>query len=153
MSAIQYHQFEGQPNQQALEWLVQINQHIFGFNETADGLSSLFAKHPAVLICIACQDNKPVGFKAGFEDQPYSFESWRGGVLPAARRQGIALELMRLQHHWCQNNGFRVIKTTTNSTNSAMLILNLMSGFEIVGCFVNHRKILKVLQEKRITTN
>ena len=57
---------------------------------------------------------------------------------------------MARQHAWCRAHGFRVVKTTTNGDNRPMLILNLKSGFEIVGRFVNRGKSLKVLQEKAL---
>ena len=38
------------------------------------------------------------------------FESWVGGVLPKARKQGIASQLARLQEAWCRANGFQFIQ-------------------------------------------
>ncbi|MBN92733.1 MAG: GNAT family N-acetyltransferase [Deltaproteobacteria bacterium] len=148
MSSIEYRCFEGQPDAELMDWLAHINQELFAFGETAEHLATFFQSHQRILICMAFQGGLPVGFKVGVEDAPRSFESWRGGVLETARRQGIAMELQRLQHSWCEENEFRVIKTTTNSSNIPMLILNLRSGFQIVGSFVNRRKHLKVLQEK-----
>ena len=58
-----------------------------------------------------------------------------------------------MQHVWCQEKGFQVIKTTTSSDNVPMLIVNLQSGFEIVGSFVNRHKRLKILQEKWLVTS
>ncbi len=133
---------------EVIRWVAAINQEIFGFNETVEGLTKFFQEHPRSLVCMAFQDGQPVGFKLGYEDGPSSFDSWRGGVLPSARRRGIAVELMRLQHRWCEDNGLRVIKTTTSSDNAPMLILNLRHGFQIVGSFVNRNKRLKILQEK-----
>ena len=89
-----------------------------------------------------------MGFKIGFEQSPGVFESCRGGVIETARRQGIAMELMRVQHQWCAENGYKVIQTTTNGDNQSMLILNLRSGFEVVGSFLNARRRVKILQEK-----
>ena len=136
-----------------MDCLATINQELFSFGETAEQLSDFFQGHPRILICIAFQEGRPVGFKAGFEDLPSSFDSWRGGVVETARRQGIAMELMRLQHRWCEKNEFRVIKTTTTNSNVPMLILNLRSGFQVVGSVVNRRKHLKLLQEKWLVPN
>ena len=152
MTSIEYQCLEGVPTGDILEWLTDINQKIFGFNEKPEHLTSLFQSRQNVLVCLAFQGGRPVGFKVGFQDDRRSFESWRGGVLDEARRQGIAWELMRLQHNWCAEKGFRVIKTVTNSDNTAMLILNLRSGFEIVGSFVNRRRRLKILQEKYLVS-
>ena len=147
---IDYRLFEKPLSREVIQWMVDVNQVLFPFNETVEQLAPLFEKSEKSLICLVFQGSKPVGFKAGFEDHHHAFESWRGGVLVESRRLGIAAELMRLQHDWCRERGFRVIKTVTNSDNSAMMILNLQHGFEIVGSFVNQNKRLKILQEKRL---
>jgi len=150
MTSVEYRCFTGQPTEQVLHWLTEVNQHIFAFNETAERLAHLFQQQQEALLCLAFQEGKVVGFKLGFKENSITFDSWRGGVLPTARRKGIAMELMRLLHKWCQENDVKVIKTTTNSDNTAMLIVNLKSGFEIVGSFLHRQKRLKVLQEKRL---
>ena len=148
MTSVEYRCFTGQPTEQVLHWLTEVNQHIFAFNETAERLAHLFQQQQEALLCLAFQEGKVVGFKLGFKENSITFDSWRGGVLKSARRQGIARQLMRLQHKWCEEHGIKVIKTTTNSDNTAMLILNLQHGFEIVGSFLRRRKRLKILQEK-----
>jgi len=148
MTSIEYRCLPGPPDADVVEAVARINQEIFGFNETPEILTSLFSAQRNLLICLALQDGEAVGFKVGFEVSPRTFDSWRGAVLESARRQGIAEKLMALQHDWCRENGFRVVKTTTNSDNAPMLILNLKSGFEIVGTFFHRRTRLKVLQEK-----
>ncbi len=148
MAVIEYRCLPGLPSADVLDAVAHVNQEVFGFNETPEILTSLFKEQRKLLICLALQDGEAVGFKVGFEVSPRTFDSWRGAVLESARRQGIAETLMAMQHDWCRENGLRVIKTTTNSDNAPMLILNLKSGFEIVGTFVHRRKRLKVLQEK-----
>ena len=150
MEKISYRHYEGLPNPKLLEQITLINQTIFGFNETAQALSSLFEQYQKMVTIVAYKGERAVGFKVGLVDQMGSMESWRGGVIPSERRQGIAQHLMRLQHDWCRQKGIRTIKTTTSSDNSAMLILNLQEGFHIVGCFVNQHRKLKILQERRL---
>ena len=148
MRAIEYQCFEGQPTAEVLDWLVAVNEATFGFNEIAEKLSHLFSTRSQVLICLAFMNGEPVGYKVGMEDGDGHFESWRGGVLEHARRQGIAQALMRLQHQWCAEQGFRSIRTSTTNNNAPMLILNLRNGFEVVGTKINQNQQLKVLQEK-----
>ena len=148
MPSVEYKCFSGQPSKEVLAWVTHINQEIFQFHETAERLSELFSSKQKVVILLAFEQGEPVGFKIGFEAEPWCLESWRGGVLPLSRRQGIATKLMEMQHQWCVENQMKTIKTVTNSDNTAMLILNLRHGFEIVGSYVNRRKRLKILQEK-----
>lgn len=148
VDTIEYRSIEGPLSAASLGQLAALSEEIFGFGETAAQLAGFFKTRRRVLLCLALQGEDLVGFKIGFEEQPQAFESWRGGVREGTRRHGVASELMRMQHAWCQEEGFQVIKTTTSSNNVPMLIVNLQSGFEIVGSFVNRRKRLKILQEK-----
>ena len=151
MSSIQYQCIESLPEPGVIEEIAQINQEIFAFSETKEVLTQLFSKQSRLLICLALRDEQLVGYKIGFEESRRVFESWRGGVVEHARGQGIAMELMRRQHQWCEESGYAVIKTTTNGDNGPMLVLNLKSGFEIVGTFVNRRGRLKVLQKRALS--
>ena len=104
----------------------------------------------SILIIIAYEGKKPVGFKQGYETSPGYFESESGGVLESVRRHGIANEMMRQQHHWCLNNGFRFVETNVANDNQPMLILNLKHGFQVVGTYLDRGSIQKVLLQKQI---
>lgn len=150
MSIITYQDIMGVPAPTVLEQLAHLNDTLFGFGETAEILAQFYGAQQTPLTCLAFLEGALVGYKIGYRDAPKTFYSWRGGTHPSARRQGVAETLMARQHAWCRAHGFRVIKTTTNGDNRPMLILNLKSGFEIVGSFVNRGKRLKVLQEKAL---
>lgn len=148
MHEFTYKIYEGFPSEEALKLLAAINQEIFGFGETAEHLSSLFKNRQKILICFAFDAEHVIGFKVGFQEKSQYFESWRGGVLPQYRGKCIASVLLRRQHEWCATQKFKFIITTTNNQNIPMLIVNLRGGFEIVGTFLNHRKIMKVMLQK-----
>ena len=153
MQTVEYQCLEGQPSAEVIGWITTMNQEIFSFGETAVVLSGFFSRQQNPLVCIASITGRPIGFKIGFEESPSCFESWRGGVVERERRQGVAKELMRLQHLWCKEKGYKVIKTTTNNDNVPMLVLNMQSGFLITGSFMNRRKRLKLLQEKWLASS
>ena len=134
----------GQPDPPLLHAVVDINQRIFGFNESAETLGPFFASHQDMVLCLAWDKEILVGFKIGFLIEPAVLESWRGGVLPRYRRCGIAGEMMRNQHAWCRENGVGRIQTVTNADNEAMLALNRRSGFEEVRRFLNPNQRLKI---------
>ena len=152
MQQFTYKIHEGFPSEETLKLLATINQEIFGFGETAEHLSMAFKERQKILICFAFDAEHVIGFKVGFQEKPHYFESWRGGVLPQYRGKSIASELLRRQHKWCTTQKFKFIITTTNNQNIPMLIVNLRGGFEIVGTFVNHRKIMKVMLQKRLAS-
>ncbi|MDF7810142.1 GNAT family N-acetyltransferase [Hymenobacter sp. YC55] len=99
---------------------------------------------------LAFSEGQLVGCKLGYERKPGHYYSWLGGVQPAIRGQGIARELMRQQHAWCQQQGYRRIRTQTYNRWRAMLLLNLHAGFDIVGTVQGSRGLVLVL-EKELT--
>ena len=84
------------------------------------------------LIAVAYAENKPVGFKVGYErEQDGSFYSWMGGILPGFRRQGIARQLADYQESWAQKKGYTIIKMKTRNRLKSMLYFALGNGFNI----------------------
>jgi GNAT superfamily N-acetyltransferase len=97
---------------------------------------------------LALVDGQVVGCKLGYERKPGHYYSWLGGVHPDFRSQGIAHELMSRQHAWCQQQGYRRIRTQTYNRWRAMLLLNLRAGFDIVGTVQSARGLVIVLEKE-----
>ncbi|WP_426490545.1 GNAT family N-acetyltransferase [Hymenobacter sp. 102] len=96
---------------------------------------------------LAYEGNQLIGCKLGYERQPGHYYSWLGGVHPDFRGRGVAGELMRQQHAWCQEQGYRRIRTHTYNRWRAMLLLNLRHGFDIVGTVQGTRGLTIVLEK------
>ena len=77
-------------------------------------------------------DGGLLGFKLGYERGEGIFYSWLGGIHPSIRRQGVGRRLIRLQHDWARERGYSFVETRTRTSNNAMIILNLQSGFHII---------------------
>jgi GNAT superfamily N-acetyltransferase len=101
-----------------------------------------------VHIWLAETDGHLIGCKLGYERKPGHYYSWLGGVEPAFRGQGVAAELMRLQHAWCLQQGYRRIRTQTYNQWRAMLLLNLKAGFDIVGTMQGAHGLVIVLEKE-----
>jgi predicted GNAT superfamily acetyltransferase len=86
-----------------------------------------------VLVSTRGTDGALLGFKLGYPRDEGVFYSWLGGIHPSIRRQGVGRRLMQLQHDWARKRGYAFVETRTRATNNAMIILNLQSGFTIVG--------------------
>ena len=82
-----------------------------------------------------------------FEEEPKTLNSWMGGVAPEHRRKGIALQLMEAQHQWAKEKGYRRIITKSTNHFNPMIILNLKSGFKIIGTEQKNGRT-KVVMEK-----
>ena len=147
------HAFEtlvGPLSEAVLIELAAVNEAIFGFGERAEHLGQFLGLQRRVHLVLVRHGAEPVAFKLGFQHDPGTFESWRGGVLPSARRQGLARRMLAVQHAWCRAAGFAVVQTQTSADNQPMLLLNLQAGFRIVGTQVNRAGVLKVDLEARL---
>jgi len=102
------------------------------------------------LLLVARQDDRWIGFKIGYR-QGQTFYSWLGGTIPGARGRGVARRLMQAQHAAAAARGFCSVETRTRASNTPMIILNLRSGFEIIGFEVDRDGIPVVTQRKRLT--
>ena len=84
------------------------------------------------LALIAEIDNKPIGFKIGYDRfKNSSFYSWMGGVLPKFRRMGVAYSLANSQEKWAAENEFRSISLKTRKKHDEMIAFSLNRGFII----------------------
>ena len=152
LSAIDYQEFEGPIDEAMLLRLGTMAGPVFTASgqpepaaaEVAEQLRIAVNGHRWIHLCTASADGHLVGFKVGRSNDPRTFESWVGGVLPNARKQGIASQLARLQEAWCRSNGFQFIQTETAHDNAAMLTVNLKQGFCIAGTYLDRGTNLKV---------
>ena len=110
-----------------------------------------FNKFNPSLMLVASIDGRDVGFKAGYAVSPTEFYSYLGGVAPEFRGLGIASELMRSQHEWAVQQGFKVISTKTKNEFPQMLALNLRHGFRIVGVEERGDKPIKIVLRKLLS--
>ena len=109
MSKITYTEIEGMPDAAVLDALGEFAKvlvdelHGEGASLRAD--PDAFAEsfriglvgRKWIYSCLAYDGEQMVGYKVGRSSDPREFESWRGGVMPAHRRKGIARELARRQ--------------------------------------------------------
>ncbi len=87
-------------------------------------------KHNTHLILIARREDRPVGFKVGYDRyHDGSFYSWLGGVIPEERNRGIGRKLMVEQEKWAKKQGFVRLKVKTRPKFAAMVHLLERSGF------------------------
>jgi GNAT superfamily N-acetyltransferase len=131
--------------------LLELYEAIFATPPSAHMLDRLAHRHDFLLILAKDRvTGKATGFKLGFRDSPDTYYSWLGGVLPAARGQGLARRMMEYQHEWAAARGYTYIRTNTLNQWRAMLILNLQAGFDIIGTERRHDGEVKILLEKKL---
>ncbi|MEM9529746.1 MAG: GNAT family N-acetyltransferase [Pseudomonadota bacterium] len=117
----------------SLESVMPLCQAVFGDDFSRTYLAERLDSMTDVSLIVAQVEDEPAGFKLGYRFSGAVYYSWLGGVVPSARRMGLAGQLMAAQHEWAQANHYQQIETRVRSNNQAMLIVNLKAGFEVVG--------------------
>jgi predicted GNAT superfamily acetyltransferase len=144
---VDYIHYEGIPDERMLKDIFRIHEKIFGSSQE---LFYEMKTKPNLLVLLAYDEDRIVGYKIGYERKAKSFYSWIGGVDPNYRNRGIATELMKRQHEWCRRKGYQTVRTHTKNKWRDMLILNLRHGFDIIGTFTDEKGEPKIILEKRL---
>jgi GNAT superfamily N-acetyltransferase len=85
------------------------------------------------LVMGARVENEAVGFFVGMERTPRVFFGWLVGVLPSARRMGVATQLINTAADWAQSRGYGAIRFECHNRQRAMLHFGIANGYDIVG--------------------
>ena len=136
-------------NESDIQSIVPVFEKLFG-KWKPDSFYPRFNQYQKRLLVLTKIDNKIVGFKIGYGESNEIFYSWLGGVDPDYQGVGIASELLKMQHKWCQENGFKKVRTKTRNKFKSMLILNLNSGFQIVETASSDDGDIKIVLEKTL---
>ncbi|PFJ15105.1 GNAT family N-acetyltransferase [Bacillus cereus] len=105
---------------------------------------------PEILINIAMNKAQVVGYKIGYELNEHKFCSWLDGVHTEFRGHGIASELMKQQHAFLKEKGYRIVQTKTKNKWRNMLILNIKNGFNVIGTYTDDKGEPKIILEKNL---
>lgn len=110
---------------------------------------------PDASAVVARSAGRLVGFKIGYAMTESKYYSWLGGVEAASRGNGIARQLMRMQHEWVRGRGYALLETSTDQGNSAMLHVNVQEGFAVCGTRAEPHRLqvlyLKQLRDRSTT--
>ncbi|MFI8685951.1 GNAT family N-acetyltransferase [Rossellomorea sp. NPDC077527] len=145
--SIDYYQFSVLPEDAVLNGIAALHQYIFG---TSYDFNNKLASKPRLIIHIAMDNSKVIGYKIGYELDEHTFYSWLGGVDPDYRKHGIASELMRRQHHDLKESGYAVVQTKTMNRWRSMLILNIKNGFDVIDTYTDEKGLHKIILEKKL---
>ncbi len=140
---------EGPPSAAMAAGILSACREIFGSMDEEKYFRRL-RESDRLLILVACDHDEIAGFKIGYQAETGVFYSWIGGVRAIYRRRGIARSLLEKQHAWCEDQGFRIIRTKTYNRWKNMLILNLQHGFDITGTRLKEDGSLQIMLEKRL---
>lgn len=108
--------------------LHSLNQTIFGDTQVIRTF-----ERTDLMMLVAWLRGTPVGFKVGYQLQPRTFYSAKGGVLPKVRRRGIARALLHAMLDRVRERDYRrFVFDTFPNMHPGMTILALNEGFQVV---------------------
>lgn len=145
-----YHIIFGVPEKKILDVLLRIYGQLFEDAKLDFFVDRILTKE-GLVISLCYKKNELIGFKIGYRYDDNTLYSWVGGVLPKFRRQGIAQQLLTLQHTWALNQGYQKIRTKSMNRFKPMIILNLQNGFDIKKVYTNELGQTKIIFEKLLS--
>lgn len=135
------------PETQVLEGIMELHRHVF---EGAQLSLEELQEKEKLLLLIAKDGERVIGFKIGYRYADDTFYSWLGGVHADYRGKGIATQLMERQHELVRGLGYAKIRAISRNKRREMLLLNIKFGFDIVETFMSKKGTHKILLEKEL---
>lgn len=139
--------FNSIPNDDVLKRIKELHKLIFS---TYDNFDNKISSKTKLLVIVAMDGKKVIGYKIGYEIDKDTFYSWLGGVNPDYRGQGIASTLMEKQHQYLKEKCYKVVRTKTMNRWRNMLVLNIKTGFDVVETYTDEKGLHKIILEKRL---
>ena len=141
----------GIPTDDQIRVISHLEKECFGDSlHTDEMLKKKFEDQQNVIILLAKNSDKYIGFKVGYDRKTRQFYSWIGGVDPKYRGNSIARTLMDKQHEILKEKNYKCVRTHTENRFKKMLILNLKMGFDIMGTCMSRSGKLKLILEKEL---
>lgn len=116
-----------------LELIRDLYNQVFRPSQDVEYFRLRLRNHHDILMMVAELDGKPVGFSVGYELRPTTYYSWLYGVIPDARRLGVASQLLEAETAWAREKGFEVMRFECYNQIRPMLILAIRQGYDVVG--------------------
>lgn len=142
--------FNAIPTSDVLTGIKALHKVMFG---TDDNLVDKMSSKPNLLVIVAMDGKKVMGYKIGYEIDRSTFYSWLGGVDPNYRGRGTASTLMEKQHHYLKEECYKVVQTKTMNRWRHMLVLNINNGFDVIDTYTDKKGLHKIILEKKRLSN
>lgn len=140
-------------SQEILSKIASLEEKIFKNPKSYEELEKQLKTKFNILILTVTYNKDLIAYKIGFERSQRVYYSWIGGVDPNFRKQGIAKELMNIQHEEVKNLKYQVVQTVTSNQFKSMIVLNIKSGFDITGTYQSVGETnLKIIMEKSLAS-
>lgn len=136
-------------SEQVFDTLMHFENSLFDDPYTREAFERDVPRKAGFALFVATVEGQIAGYKAGYEVNAHLYYSWLGGVLPEYRGQGLAKALMKAQHDWLKEQGYKTVRTYTENKYRSMLILNIKQGFDVIGVYKSdHDEKQTIMLEK-----
>ncbi|MGD9692844.1 MAG: GNAT family N-acetyltransferase [Phycisphaerales bacterium] len=115
------------------ETIAHLYNQMFRPARTPESFARRFLARRNVLVLVARIKTDAVGFYVGLELKPSVHFAWLCGVMPDARRQGVATQLMHEAMSWAKDQGYSHIRFECLNKHRPFLHFGIAEGFDIVG--------------------
>jgi len=116
-----------------LKLLTHLNNQVFRPERDVAFFERRFRSRMNPLVLGARIASDAVGFMVGMELKPSVFFAWLVGVLPDARRMGVATQLMEAAEGWAREREYRAIRFECGNQHRAMMHFGVAAGYDIIG--------------------
>ena len=113
--------------------IADLYNQVFSPSRDEDYFQRRFHGRYNVNLLVAMLDNQHVGFSIGYELNPWTYYCWLCGVLPDARRMGVATQLVQAQEAFAADHAYSILRFECQNQHRPMLHLGISQGYDLVG--------------------
>ncbi len=113
--------------------ITDIYNQVFSPPESEEFFQRRFMGRHNITMFVAMVDEQHVGMSIGFEVMPTTFFCWLCGVLPDARRLGIATQLMHALEAFARDHSYNILRFECQNQHRPMLHVAITEGYDLVG--------------------
>jgi len=116
-----------------LELVADLYSQVFSPAQSAEYFQRRVDRRYNVGLFVALLDERHVGFTVSYELRPAVYFCWLCGVLPDARRLGVATQLMQALEAFVLDNDYSIIRFECQNQHRPMLHLAITEGYDLIG--------------------
>ena len=116
-----------------LEIVTDLYNQIFSPPQDEAFFQRRFLGRHNVSVFLAILDEQATGLSIGFELMPSTYFAWMCGVLPDARRLGLATQLMHATQAFAVDHNYGILRFECLNQHRPMLHVAITEGYDLIG--------------------
>jgi GNAT superfamily N-acetyltransferase len=116
-----------------LELIADLYSQVYSPPQHEEFFQRRFEGRKNYTLLVAMLGDRHVGFAVGYELKPSTFYCWLCGVIPDARRMGVATQLMQAFEAFAVDHDYVVMRFECQNQHRAMMHLAITEGYDLIG--------------------